>query len=401
MKLLNKFIIIYRGFIKRIFVTIMLICVCLITFYMSDRTWNSYLKTACELRHERNGYGQSAYNINKIVFSTESSYEEEKKMLQDLSEIPEISAYGMMSKANTVDLAGYESIDVIVCDINLTDMCNVGVTQEEVYKMYGDWNGLEPVLLGSSFKGHVSVGDRFTIFSSECVVAGFLKDDAQWLINENQSIEEYSLKETGVLLTKDFSRYNLGESLEYTMPIYYIADYSDKDIITEKILSYQEEHIIRASVSNEGERLKENEENNTITADKTFVATLLLYIISIVAVSAVTIIECLLSRRDYGLFIINGMSRKTVYSIIVIKNIIITMISAVLAWIYCQWKTFGGFIPKMTNYMIETQFMALIKSHCVYVPTIIITEAVLITLISCAIPIIYLHKRNLVELMKK
>ena len=48
MRLVNKFIIIYREYIKRAFVTIMLMFICVISFYMTDRTWNTYMKKRCE-----------------------------------------------------------------------------------------------------------------------------------------------------------------------------------------------------------------------------------------------------------------------------------------------------------------------------------------------------------------
>lgn len=401
MTLINKLIIIYREYIKRLFITVMLILICLISFYMSDRTWNSYIKTELEIKYEESTYGINPYDINKIDFSVSSDYAEERSLLQLLANISEINSYGRMAQFNTIDLNGFSSVDIIVCDINLAEMCNIGVDVGTAYAIYDKCDGAEPILLGSEYKDCVNIGERCTIFGIQCVVAGFLKDDAKWIVNDTQCISGYSINNRGVILTPDYSLFDFGESLEYTTPIYFTADYSNLDIIEEKLLMYQEENLIHASVSNEGEQLKANREANTITADKAFVATITLYIISIMALSAVTIIECLLNRKDYAIYMVNGMSRHTVYSIIIMKNIIIIVLSGIAAWSYCQWVTFNGLIPHSSEYVYGIRYSALVKSHCLYIPVIMLIETFIIVVISCMVPIIYLDKKNLSELIRK
>mgnify|MGYP003308337305 CR=1 FL=1 len=229
------------------------------------------------------------------------------------------------------------------------------------------------------------------------MVVGFLKDDAQWLVNESITLEKPDLSESGLVVTKDTSKYDWGESLEYTTPVYYVADYKDNDVIKSKLMDYQAENII-----NEGEQLDKDVKDNSITNDKTFIASVLLYVIAIVAISAVTIIECLINRRDYAIFIINGISRKAVYSMILIKNLILIIVSALAAWLYCQWETFGKIIVQTAGeYGNELNYTAKVMAHCMYVPLIIAAEAVIMTVISCIVPVVYLHGKGLIDLMKK
>lgn len=204
------------------------------------------------------------------------------------------------------------------------------------------------------------------------------------------------------MVTKDTSKYDWGESLEYTTPVYYVSDYKDNDLIKSKLMDYQAEKGIRASITNEGEQLDKDNQDNAITNDKTFIASVLLYVIAIVAISAVTIIECLINRRDYAIFIINGISRKAVYSMILIKNLILIIVSALAAWLYCQWETFGKIIVQTAGeYGNELNYTAKIMAHCIYVPIIIAAEAVIMTVISCIVPVVYLHGKGLIDLMKK
>lgn len=400
MKLVNKLIIIYREYIKRAFVTIMLMFICVISFYMTDRTWNTYMKNRCETGIKRKAYSISPYNINKIKFSTRSVHAEQSDMMEGLASIEEISAYGLVLSTN--GRFGDELVDFVISDSSIVDMCNTGVSRADIEKMQDEWGDTDILWLGSSYKGVYEIGQRCQTMSSECVVVGFLKDDAQWLVNETITLEKPDLSESGLVVTKDTSKYDWGESLEYTTPVYYVADYKDNDVIKSKLMDYQAEKGIRASIINEGEQLDKDVKDNSITNDKTFIASVLLYVIAIVAISAVTIIECLINRRDYAIFIINGISRKAVYSMILIKNLILIIVSALAVWLYCQWETFGKIIVQTAGeYGNELNYTAKIMAHCIYVPLIIAAEAVIMTVISCIVPVVYLHGKGLIDLMKK
>ena len=401
MRLINKFIIIYREYIKRAFVTLMLIFICVISFYMTDRTWNTYMKNRCETGIKRKAYSISPYNINKIKFSTRSVHAEQSDMMEGLASIEEISAYGLVLSTN--GRFGDELVDFVISDSSIADMCNTGVSRADIEKMQDEWGDTDILWLGSSYKGVYEIGQRCQTMSSECVVVGFLKDDAQWLVNETITLEKPDLSNSGLVVTKDTSKYDWGESLEYTTPVYYVADYKDNDVIKSKLMDYQAEKGIRASIINEGEQLDKDVKDNSITNDKTFIASVLLYVIAIVAISAVTIIECLINRRDYAIFIINGISRKAVYSMILIKNLILIIVSAFAVWLYCQWETFGKIIVSASTMesSLEVTNKAMVMAHCIYVPLIIAAEAVIMTVISCIVPVVYLHGKGLVDLMKK
>ena len=400
MKLVNKLIVIYREYIKRAFVTLMLILICVISFYMTDRTWNTYMKNRCETGIKRKAYSISPYNINKIKFSTRSVHAEQSDMMEGLASIEEISAYGLVLSTN--GRFGDELVDFVISDSSIADMCNTGVSRADIEKMQDEWGDTDILWLGSSYRGVYEIGQRCQTMSSECVVVGFLKDDAQWLVNETITLEKPDLSESGLVVTKDTSKYDWGGSLEYTTPVYYVSDYKDNDVIKSKLMDYQAEKGIRAAITNEGEQLDKDNQDNAITNDKTFIASVLLYVIAIVAISAVTIIECLINRRDYAIFIINGISRKAVYSMILIKNLILIIVSALAAWLYCQWETFGKIIVQTAGeYGNELNYTAKIMAHCIYVPLIIAAEAVIMTVISCIVPVVYLHGKGLIDLMKK
>ena len=86
---------------------------------------------------------------------------------------------------------------------------------------------------------------------------------------------------------------------------------------------------------------------------------------------------------------------------IVVKNALLICVPAVVVWVYRQWKIFHGIIPHNNEFASELSYMATKMSHCVYVPAMMLVQAVLMISISCLIPIIYLHKRNIADLMEK
>lgn len=61
-------------------------------------------------------------------------------------------------------------------------------------------------------------------------------------------------------------------------------------------MDYQAEKGIRASITNEGEQLDKDNQDNAITNDKTFIASVLLYVIAIVAIQRLRLLNVLLTE---------------------------------------------------------------------------------------------------------
>lgn len=148
MRLINKFIIIYREYIKRAFVTLMLILICVISFYMTDRTWNTYMKNRCETGIKQKAYSINPYNINKITFSVNSSHSEQSDMMEGLASVEEISAYGLIIKNGVQFDKGY--VNAVISDSDIADMCNTGVSRTDIEQKQAEWEGYDLVWIGSS-----------------------------------------------------------------------------------------------------------------------------------------------------------------------------------------------------------------------------------------------------------
>ena len=130
MKLINKLKITYKMIEKRWFVTILIFLICLLSFYLSDKVFFNYYKTYNNIFHEKNAYSINPYNINKITFSPKSGYEEGIKIGEIISKIPEIEFSGKISNSSVLSVDSKETIDTIVCDNNLSSVCNIGISEE-------------------------------------------------------------------------------------------------------------------------------------------------------------------------------------------------------------------------------------------------------------------------------
>ena len=82
---------------------------------------------------------------------------------------------------------------------------------------------------------------------------------------------------------------------------------------------------------------------------------------------------------------------------IVVKNALLICVPAVVVWVYRQWKIFHGIIPHNNEFASELSYMATKMSHCVYVPAMMLVQAVLmisILLYICIKEILLILWRN-------
>lgn len=393
--------------IKRVFVTVLLFAICMTAFYISDNVFYNYYKDICQIKHERNAYGINPDNINKITFSARSSYTEREATLDILKDIPYIQGYGSMIKniIEKIQYSAYEYADLIICDSQLYNMCNIKVTDTYLKEIQDNYLGYEPVLLGNNLKKYLNIGDTFNVMDNsgkyvECIVAGYLNKGAQWIKNKSNVMQYYNLDDCGLLLTNSFERYCQDKVVESSSPVYYICDSSVKDEVDNQILTAMSNMDIKGSISNEAEELEKLEKEISISTDKTFIAAVLLYVISVVSLCAVTIVECLINKKDYALLIICGVSRLDVYKLIILKNTLIAGLSGILSYCYCQLEIFKGLLPNPNNFLVEYEYFSARVAHCNYVPLILLSEIILMVVISCIVPISYLSKSKLIDIMK-
>ena len=406
MKLINKLIITYRFLKKRWFVSVLLVLICLLSFYLSDKVFFGYYNTYNNILHEKNAYSVNPYNVNKITFSVRSNPEDGYKVLDIIDGISEINVIGRMSGNSVVSMSTEEVIDTIVCDYNFSTICNIKVSEEVLEKINKTDLDFEYILLGNSFKGKYNINDRFMCSSKngniECVVAGFLDDGAQFLLNSTNSIDYYNLDKCGIILTRKFDELFCFDMVtSFVSPVYYSCDEKDRTDVEDKIKDMLQKEGINAAITNEGEDVENRISEISVSADKEFMAALMLFFISIISISTVNVVECMINKKDYALLMICGCRYFDIYSLIAIKNFIIVFIAGLAAYLYSQFMIFGSLMPNSSKFMIEYYYLYAQKAHCVDVPLVLVTEAIFMLSISCLIPILIIRKSKIIDMMKK
>ena len=398
----NKLIIIYREYSKRVFVTIMMLSICLVSFYMSDSTCNSYVANVLTEKHKREIYKTDASLINKISFTSRESADDGYKILDYIKNNENIKQYGRFTTWTTNDLVEDNGIRIIISDKALIDMCNTGITKDKLEDMYTNWKGYYPVFLGASYKDNVKEGTTFTLRANEevkCVVAGFLKKDVSWVVDKSNSINFYNLDNNGILFTDNFNDFDMSAISIRPYPIYYISEEGNSEELKNDILNYANENGIVIGIKNE-EESNLNVDSDNIKTDKESIATLLLFVISIISIAAVTIIETLINKKDYAILMINGLKKSDIYKLIIIKNAILVIIPACLIWVIRQREIFKGIIPKEAAYVGTINFIPMKMAHCVYTPVILGVECLTMILISCIVPILIINKAKVIDILK-
>lgn len=405
MKLKNKLIITYRFIKKRWFVSILLLLICLLSFYLSDKVFFDYYKTYNNILHEKNAYSINPYTINKITFSAKSNSDDGNKVLKIIDKISEINVIGRMANNSVLSENTTELVDTIVCDYNFCTICNINIPENLLKVINKTDLDYEYILLGNSFKDKYSVNDRFLCGGIngdvECVVAGFLDDGAQFIVNPTNNIKYYNLNECGIILTKKFDElFCFDKITSFVSPVYYVCDEKDRDNVENKIMDMMQKEGINAAITNEGEKLENSISELSVSADKEFMAALMLFFISIISISTVSIVECMINKKDYALLMICGCRYFDIYSLIVIKNFIILFISALAAYLYSQFMIFGSVIPNSSNFKIMYSYYYAQEAHCVEVPLVLAIEAILMISIACFIPILIIRKSKIINMMK-
>ena len=78
-----------------------------------------------------------------------------------------------MSNSSVLSVDSKETIDTIVCDNNLSSICNIGISEELKRQLNDNSSEFEYVLLGDSFKGKYSINDKFI---RACFKSNYLPD---------------------------------------------------------------------------------------------------------------------------------------------------------------------------------------------------------------------------------
>ena len=107
------------------------------------------------------------------------------------------------------------------------------------------------------------------------------------------------------------------------------------------IVEWAAERNLGVSVINEAEEIANEKELRNITADSSFSAEVLLFLLALISMSSAAIVSCILNRQHMGIMVACGVSKRSIMAINYMENVFVVLIPEIIIWLICQKNIFG------------------------------------------------------------
>lgn len=398
---------VFRSLSQRFFVTVLLLAMCIASFYMVDVVLMNYMSDEFLINKVEVTFGTDPDNVCYVscLDYDNGTMEMSETVKEYLSKHSCVKGCGYNSINVTIDLVTEDGTDIVVAETPLVDMGNLKLTEEEKQALINYEGEYEPVLLGHNYKGVVKEGEIFTLSIYEennCIVAGFLDKGASWpktqgLFKGASNMDAYTLDDQGILITDEYEQFNssLGEAID----VYFICEEGQAQKVKTDVIRYANEQGISIAVTNQGEEIENEVMENSITSDKTFVAAVLLFVLAVISISVTSAVYCVLSKKNYGVMMVCGVRAKDVVQIIVVQNALIICVAAIVAWMVRQIEIFDTLFPRLEDYAVKFENIRFFVCHQSYMPMIFVVAIIVMLLVSSVVPIVFVKRMSLVELI--
>ena len=408
MRCYNRIRLMYRMAARRIFITILLLSINIVSFYMVDMVGTSYFSDKYAIDGMANMFYENPECVNYIkVVGTSRTSAAAQTISDYVRTVDDIKYCGYFNDGAATDLIEGETVHVVISDIALMNMGKLKLTNEQKGLVNNLQDGHQPVLLGNNYKGKVEIGDVFTLsFTDEndCVVAGFLEKGAAWpkrgkLFGNGTNSDSYNLDDGGILLTKNYSDYDTSHITDSAYEFYYVVNEDENDKVRQKIIDYATANKISVGIVNVGEQIQREKENNNFTNDKVFFVTILLVLLSLLSMSISSVVYCLLNKKNCGVMIASGMKKSDIIMITTAYNAGLFVLSAFLSWIIRQYEIFGKLIPVKNMQVTELLYIKDVVAHMQSTPIMLVIMLVIMIMIVSVIPSVIISRMTPVEML--
>lgn len=409
MKIANKLIVIYRNASRKLSVTLLMLVINLVTFYMIDVVGTEYLNSHIAIDGINNMFSENTGNIYYAkVVGDNAGYENNIKLSEYIKGLENVSYSGFMANNASTDLIEGECVYVVIADMRLINMGNLKLTEEMKEKILScKHQNYQPLLLGSEYKGKANVGDVCTVSvykENDAMVIGFLEEDAAWprngeLFNNSSNGESYSMDGKGILFVSDYSQYDTSMTADYAQEYYYVVEDMHNDEVEDSILDYALENGMTVRITNIKEVIDDKIQDSGLKDNNEFYVVIIFILVSIFSLTAVSVIYILINQYNYAVLIVCGVQKKELTECLAINNTLIYLLPGMLVWFIRQYKLFGFLYMDNTslqnNLLIYNQYTAHMKMLPVIICIILVVQ-----LLTIIIPAIYIHRLSISDTLQ-
>ena len=342
-------------FQKKIMI-ILLFAMSSISIYMTDVIATRYFSNQYRINSMSSMFAVNPDKVNYVKYlnlmSPEYTPQIGDELIQYIRNYKGVVACGRFNN-NKMILNG-ELVKTLVIEKDIANMGNLLLDSDNLQSIK---NGSENVAyVGYSYRNEYKTGIQFNYYEenekSSCEIAGYLKKGASWPLK-------------GKLFggVSDIDSYNLDNTIVVITPI-----------------------------ANE-------KELRNITADSSFSAEVLLFLLALISMSSAAIVSCLLNRQHMGIMVACGVSKRSIMVINYMENVFVVLIPEIIIWLICQKNIFGKV------FMNNISELDMIKygdwfSHCIAVPIMYLAELVIVTVIAGIVPMFIISRMKVAEVIK-
>ena len=393
-------------FQKKIMI-ILLLAMSSISIYMTDVIATRYFSNQHRINSMSSMFAVNPDKVNYVKYlnlmSPEYTPQIGDELIQYIRNYQGVVACGRFNN-NKMILNG-ELVKTLVIEKDIANMGNLLLDNDNLKSKK---NGSENMAyVGYSYRNEYKTGIQFNYYEenekSSCEIAGYLKKGASWplkgkLFGGVSDIDSYNLDNTIVVITPNYEYFdNIGGMPD--TPYYIVDDEAVADKLKMDIVEWAAERNLGVSVINEAEEIANEKELRNITADSSFSAEVLLFLLALISMSSSAIVSCLLNRQHMGIMVACGVSKRSIMAINYMENVFVVLIPEIIIWLICQKNIFGKV------FMNNISELDMIKygdwfSHCVAVPIMYLAELVIVTVIAGIVPMFIISRMKVAEVIK-
>jgi hypothetical protein len=376
---------------------------------MMDTVGTSYISERYAVRKITNMFSEDMENIYYVKTVGNSAGYKENKMVADYTASLDTIKYcgfftgGVMSDSSDYSLEG---INVIIADSSLIDMGNLKLTEKQKQAVLEDDSEYQKILLGANYKDKYSVGDVFTVSiekENDVCIAGFLEKGASWPIRGKMfdtygNGDSYTLDDSGILLTSDYSLYDTSKYTDSAMEFYYCVS-GDSQEVEEDIRSFAVENNLTVGIVSIKDLINQQIEESGLGENKSALATVMFFAVSIISMLSASITYIMVNQTQYGIMMACGMRRREVYRLSNLYNLVLLVLPMIFVWVLRQISLFKNiFVGSkyiQSNIMIEN----VVAAHEYILPVIFVGIVLIMFGLTAVSPVAALRKKNISDLI--
>lgn len=408
MRWYNKLKLVYRNYTRRVFVTILLFGMCLVSFIMIDKVLTQYIGDRYEVWQVEKSFAVNPDNVGHIDFiNNDFTQEMSQKIYEYTRKINGVKCSGyILNKTIFQEEGDYILVQAVQRELAGIGNLNLNETQKRMVESLS--NDEQIVFLGYNYRNEYKEGDFFNCYDGDDIkqikVAGILDKGVRWIHpddlfgNSYGEWDQYTLDNTAIVITDNFEKELNRLNSRPAMDIYFECEEDMFTSVSDEIKRYCYSEGISINVINYGDEITQKKEDSNFIDDTVFIAAIMITVLAIISVAASNVVYCLMSRKHYGIMLTNGMCKADIIWIIAVQNAIVMNLAAIAAWLVRQKSVFGKIYAYKEVEAAGRYFEGVYVAHVHYMPMILLGVVVILLFSSCIIPAITINKTSVADM---